>query len=66
MNVTRIVDFYLSKIARRYDPENDAHQVTWAEKELVDAISDLIEHIIVLTDRVDTLEKALITATKDE
>jgi uncharacterized protein YajQ (UPF0234 family) len=43
----------IDKIQRRYDPENDVHNVTWAEADLVEIVSGLLDRIEQLEQLVD-------------
>lgn len=49
----------LTKIEQRYDPENDLPRsqppVTWAERDLAEAIRELIKAVEVLANKLDAL-----------
>jgi hypothetical protein len=51
----------INKIMRRYDPENDAHNVTWAEADLVEIITGLLDRIEVLENLVDTVHEKVVS-----
>lgn len=46
----------LEKIANRYDPENDAGNVTWCDENLAYLVRRLIERVAELEERINVLE----------
>ena len=46
----------IKTLQRKYDPENDAHFITWGESVLADAISDLVKEMARLKQRITDLE----------
>jgi hypothetical protein len=58
---TRAIKSRIDKIQQRYDPENDAHNVTWVDADLVEIVTGLLDRIEALENLVDTVHGKIVS-----